>query len=88
MGHGYNSLKRHALTAFEDRGWLSPPTWAVLTKFYPVRASYSYLKRLHRWKLLDRMLDRRGLILYRLSSRGVERLAWLRRGRSATGERV
>lgn len=75
----YNSLKRRALATFEDRGWLSPPAWAILTKFYPVRASYSYLKRLHHWKLLERALDRRGLLLYRLSPRGAARLAWLRR---------
>lgn len=75
----YNSLKRHALAVLEERGWLSPPAWAVLAGFYPVRASYSYLKRLHKWKLLDRTLDRRGLLLYRLSQRGRARLAWLRR---------
>src|SRR5688572_31418503 len=63
----YNSLKYRALAVFENRGWLSPPAWAVLASFYPVRASYTYLRRLHRWKLLDRAMDRRGLLLYRLS---------------------
>jgi hypothetical protein len=75
----YNSLKWRALSVFENRGWLSPPAWAVLAGFYPVRASYSYLKRLFTWKLLERSLDRRGLLLYRLSPRGADRLAWLRR---------
>jgi hypothetical protein len=75
----YNLLKIRALSVFENRGWLSPPAWAVLASFYPVRAAYSYLKRLHRWKLLDRTLDRRGLLLYRLNRRGVDRLEWLRR---------
>jgi len=79
----YNSLKLRTLSVFEDRGWLSPPAWAVLAKFYPVRAAYSYLKRLHRWKLVERTLDRRGLLLYRLSPRGTKRLAWLRRQRAA-----
>jgi hypothetical protein len=74
----YNSLKRHALTVFENRGWLSPPAWAVLARVYPVRSAYSYLKHLHRWKLLERTLDGQGLLLYRLSVRGAERLAWLR----------
>jgi hypothetical protein len=78
MKASYNSLKLRALTTFENRGWLSPPSWAVLARFYPVRAAYSYLKHLWRWKLLDRALDRRGLLLYRLSARGAERLAWLR----------
>jgi len=80
MGASYNSLKRRALATFEDHGWLSPPAWAVLARFYPTRAAYSYLKHLWRWKLLDRSLDRRGLLLYRLSSRGARRLAWLRQG--------
>jgi hypothetical protein len=79
MNRKYNVLKIRALGVFENRGWLSPPAWAVLASFYPVRAAYSYLKRLHRWKLLDRTLDRRGLLLYRLSRRGVHRLEWLRR---------
>jgi hypothetical protein len=81
MNSAYNSLKFRALIIFEDRGWLSPPAWAVLAGFYPVRAAYSYLKHLWRWKLLDRTLDRRGLLLYRLSPRGAARLAWLRQKR-------
>ena len=80
MSGAYNSLKRRALAAFEDRGWLSPPTWAVLVGYYPVRSAYSYLKHLWRWQLLDRSLDRRGLLLYRLNRRGAERLTWLRTG--------
>jgi len=80
----FNSLKRHALATFENRGWLSPPAWAVLAGYYPVRAAYTYLKRLHRWKLLDRTLDRRGLLLYRLSDRGAQRLQWLRGQRRAS----
>ena len=80
MRTSYNSLKLRALSTFENRGWISPPAWAILAGFYPVRAAYSYLKHLWRWKLLDRDLDRRGLLLYRLSARGAERLAWLRKG--------
>lgn len=81
MGASYNSLKLRALSTFENRGWISPPAWAILVGFYPVRAAYSYLKHLWRWKLLDRDLNRRGLLLYRLSARGAERLAWLRQKR-------
>ncbi len=77
MGRGYNQLKVHALAAFEKRGWLSPAAWAVLSGVYPLRAAYTYLKRLWRWRLLERMLDRRGLLLYRLSQKGQKRLAWL-----------
>jgi hypothetical protein len=62
----FNGLKIKALGTFENRGWLSPPAWAVLAGFYPIRAGYSYLKRLWKWKLLDRSLDTRGLLLYRM----------------------
>jgi len=82
MPRKYNMLKIRALTVFENRGWLSPPAWAVLASFYPVRAAYSYLKRLHKWKLVERTLDSRGLLLYRLSERGAKRLEWLRAGES------
>ncbi len=75
----YNSLKRRALQVFQDRGSLNPSAWAVLAGFCPVRASYSYLLRLHRWGLLERRRDARGLLLYRLSRKGADRLAWLRR---------
>ena len=74
----YNLLKLRALSTFENRGWLSPRAWAVLVKFTPVRAAYSYLKRLHDWKLLDRARDQNGLLLYRLNHRGATRLQWLR----------
>ena len=78
MKRGYNQMKIRALAAFENRGWLSPPAWAVLTRYYPVRAAYTYIRRhLWQWKLVDRSLDRRGLLLYRLSRKGAERLAWL-----------
>jgi hypothetical protein len=79
MPREYNALKRHALAVFEHRGWLSPAAWAALARVYPVRSAYSYLKHLHHWKLLERALDGRGLLLYRLSARGAQRLAWLRR---------
>lgn len=78
---GYNARKRQALEIFQNRGWLNPRAWAILAGAYPLRASYSYLGRLHRWGLLKRRRDARGLILYRLSRKGEHRLAWLRRGR-------
>jgi hypothetical protein len=77
MNMAYNGMKLQALTASEDRGWLSPPAWAVLTGYYPVRAAYTYIKRLWTWKLLERRLDRCGLLLDRISERGRGRLAWL-----------
>ncbi len=78
MKRGYNEMKLRALATFEGRGWLSPPDWAVLAGYYPVRAAYTYIKRLWGWKLLERRLDRRGLLLYRISELGQARLGWLR----------
>jgi hypothetical protein len=74
----FNLLKLRALEAFENRGSMNPPFWAVLVGFYPARAAYTYLLRLHRFGLLRRERDDRGLILYSISPRGKERLDWLR----------
>lgn len=78
----FNERKRQALAIFEQRGWLNTPAWAALAGFYPVRAAYSYLARLYRWGLLERREDARGLLLYRLTARGQQRLTWLMRFRS------
>jgi hypothetical protein len=77
----YNKLKRRALEIFERHGgWLSPPDWAGLASFYPVRAAYSYLKRLHQFGLLERGPGSSPVVVYRLSEKGRERLVWLLRG--------
>ncbi|MGB7155257.1 MAG: hypothetical protein WBD08_13755, partial [Candidatus Acidiferrales bacterium] len=52
--------------------------FAVFARFYPIRAAYTYLRRLHRWGLLLRSRDRRGRLLYTISERGLGRLTWLR----------
>ena len=73
----YNKLKKRALETFDRHGgWLSPPQWAVLAGFRPVRAAYSYLLRLHRFGLLERQSSLQR-VLYRLSEKGSRRLAWL-----------
>ena len=74
----YNSLKCRALGVLENRGWLAPAAWAALATFTPTGAAYSYLKRLHRWHLLDRAHNDRGRLVYRLNAKGSERLSWLR----------
>jgi hypothetical protein len=73
----YNARKRQALGVFRERGWLNPPAWALLAGFYPARAAYSYLGRLWRWGLLRREQDSRGLVIYGLSEKGLQRLVWL-----------
>jgi hypothetical protein len=82
----FNLLKRRALEVFENRGRMNPVLWAILVGFYPARASYSYLLRLHRFGLLRRRNDANGMILYGLSRRGVERLVWLRRSDKVKSE--
>ena len=72
-----NALKRRALEIFANYGNLNPPAWAVLAKMFPIRSSYTYLLRLHRFGLLNRERDHRGLLIYAISPRGRERLAWL-----------
>jgi hypothetical protein len=72
-----NSLKRRALEIFQLYGPLKPPAWAVLAGMRPIRSSYSYLLRLHRFGLLNRERDSRGFLIYAISERGLERLCWL-----------
>jgi hypothetical protein len=70
----YNFLKKRTLEIFLAQGSLRPRHWARMAKFDPVRASYTYLKRLHRFGLLIRSRDDSGRLLYSLSQRGQERL--------------
>jgi hypothetical protein len=74
----FNFLKMRALEAFEKRGSLNPVLFAVHVGFYPARAAYTYLLRLHRFGLLLRQKDSNGMICYAISTRGIERLDWLR----------
>lgn len=74
----FNSLKLRALAAFENRDWMQPVTWAAITGFNPARASYTYLLRLTRFGLLQRGRGINGLLFYRITDRGKQRLAWLR----------
>jgi len=73
----YNALKIRTLKLFASYGRLNPPTYSQLAKFSPIRASYSYLLRLHRFGLLNRTRDSHGCLVYGLSDRGRERLDWL-----------
>ena len=84
---GFNQRKRQTLAIFQERGWMNPATFAALSGMRPKRGVYSYLSRLWSWGLLERKRSARGLILYRLSARGEERLAWLRRGPEAGSSR-
>ena len=73
----FNELKRETLALFEaSPGGLQPQIYAQRIGKLPGRAAYSYLKRLWRWGLL---LRRESPVRYRISERGRDRLAWLRR---------
>jgi Fe2+ or Zn2+ uptake regulation protein len=58
----------------------------ALRGYRPRSSVYSYLFRLHRQGLLERG-ERWGMIVYRISPRGVERLAFLR-SREAKGSEL
>ena len=76
---GSNSLKIRVLGALERRGWVNAPMLSALASFHPVRAVYTYMNRLRRWGLVERRKPLGGMILYRISQRGRERLVWLQR---------
>ena len=72
------TLKIRVLTALDGRGWLNVPMVSTLADFHPVRSVYTYLLRLQRWGLVRRRKPLGAMILYSISQRGRERLAWLR----------
>lgn len=74
----FNLLKIRTLEAFETFGPMDPPTLAARIGFYPARSAYSYLLRLSRFGLLRRRQDDHGFLLYSISLKGRERLAWLK----------
>ena len=76
-GHAVQPTKVAEPRNFQQNGPLQPPVWAARAGFFPIRASYSYLVRLHRFGLLRRSRDARGRITYSLSERGRRRLSWL-----------
>jgi hypothetical protein len=75
----YNERKKQTLEWFAQTGWQSPAVWAVAQRFYPLRASYSYLLHLHRWHYLQRGRDMRGSVVYKLGPKGAN---WLLRNRA------
>jgi len=76
--HKRNGLKIRALEAFEQYGTIDPIRLAAIVGYFPARAVYTYCLRLHRFGLLHRLLSADGLIFYKISRRGRERLAYLR----------
>src|SRR2546423_346622 len=77
----FNERKMQALEIFTHHEELRPPEWAVVAGFYPARASFSYLLRLHRMGLLRRQRDYRRRLVYQLSPHGAR---WLLRRRKSS----
>ncbi|MGA8503847.1 MAG: hypothetical protein WB683_20020 [Candidatus Sulfotelmatobacter sp.] len=72
----FNERKRQTFEFFATRQWVEVPVYAVAVGMYPIRSSYRYLKKLHKYHYLRRGHDIRGRIVYQLSPRGAR---WLLR---------
>ena len=73
----FNGRKLQVLEFLEKKSWTIPSE--LVKSFCPtLQAAYVYLKKLHRQGLLLRHRDS-SPIRYRISSRGLDRLAYLRR---------
>lgn len=74
----YNKLKRQTLAVFAKNDWLRPDEVAERLDFYPARSTWTYLKRLWGFGLLDRRSFGKGTLEYRINHAGLARLRWLR----------
>lgn len=74
----YNEKKIAVLRALSKNGPMRPPEIAVWTRRYPVRAMYSYMRRLAKWGLVTSgRQHQRGPMVYAITEKGKQRLAWL-----------
>lgn len=74
----FNQRKIAVLRLLANNGPLTPPEIAARLRIYPVRAVYSYMQHLAKWQLVTRGRRwRRGRMLYQLTQKGSDRLAWL-----------
>ena len=76
----YNKLKIRTLDvfAFAPGAWFKPAEVADRLNFVPRRSVWPYLKRLWRFRLLERHFTGAGTLRYKISERGLARLRWLR----------
>jgi hypothetical protein len=70
----FNERKQQTLEFFANRQWVRVPVYAVAVSMYPIRSSYRYLKKLHKYHYLRRGRDFTGRLVYCLSPRGAR---WL-----------
>ncbi len=79
-----NCLKQRTLRLFAKHGPMTPQAFAVIARM-PRSGSYTYLQRLAGYALLAREHKARGLLIYRITDRGRERLRWLDRQMATDG---
>jgi predicted transcriptional regulator len=72
-------LKSATLEAFVSHETLRPGEYSEIVGFYPVRAAYTYLKRLRRRGYLLLRRDWKGRLLYKISGKGARWLLWWKR---------
>lgn len=79
----FNEKKRKVLGVLARNGPMTPPEIAVRARIYPVKAMYSYMRRLARYNLVSRGRKfRRGRMLYWLTEKGQARYEWLKKSPS------
>lgn len=61
---------------FTEHAGLKPPEWARLVGFYPISASWSYLRRHWRRGFLRRKRDWKGELVYSIAPAGARYLLW------------
>ena len=76
MPRKFNERKQLTFEYLAERQWVRPPAYAAALGIFPIRATYSYLRKLYKWNYLKRGFDIRGRVVYRLAPRGA---AWLLR---------
>ncbi len=74
----YNLRKIKTLEILSSREWRDVPAIARLAGIAPTRRAYTYLAHLAKFDIIMPGKDARGRLYYRITDRGVERLAWLR----------
>jgi DNA-binding IclR family transcriptional regulator len=73
----YNQLKLQILSCCASGEWFRPLDIARRTNFSPPRSTWTYLKRLSQFGLLERRSWGKGTLQYRISEVGLQRLQWL-----------
>ena len=74
----YNKTKKRTLEILEDKTWLDVPTLGRKVGIRPVRRAYTYLAHLEDMGLVIGGWDATGKLNFQITTRGLERLQWLR----------